>query len=176
MCPSSFYIPCFSIFLPTSHNFLIICLFFCPSDRCPCPGKPLKGQLTPTYSGFWQAQGPVYTTAGWSMSPSCLSCKGSKWAFKHFFSYLSQETVLGIFWQALFPPLSLPYTGVYFCFGFLLEVTRQFCISSPPKFSTSPVLHYMLIFIVSASITFTCFLSFTLQLSPPFIHIFYFSP
>lgn len=115
----------------TSHNFLTICLFFCPSDRCPCPGKPLKGQLNPTYSGFWQAQGPIYTIAGWSMSPSCLSCKGSKWAFKQFFSYLSQETVLGIFWQALFPPVSLPYTGVYFCFGFLLKSQSNFVFPHP---------------------------------------------
>lgn len=110
------------------------------------------------------------------MSPSCLSCKGSKWAFKQFFSYLSQETVLGMFWQALFPPLSLPYTGIYFCFGFLLEVTKQFCISSPPKFSISPILHYVLIFIVLASITFHLFLIFhTPAISPIYTH-FLFQP
>lgn len=34
-----------------------------------------------------------------------------------------------------------PYTGVYFCFGFLQEVTKLFCTSPPPTFSTVLILY-----------------------------------
>lgn len=66
--------------------------------------------------------------------------------FKHYFLISVKKQCLIYFGRHFFLLYFFPYyTGVYFCFSFLQEVTKLFCNSPPPTIPTTLILYYMLV-------------------------------
>lgn len=111
------------------------------------------------------------------MPPSCSAfCKGSKCAFKQCFLISVKKECLVCFGRHLFLLSVFPYTGVYFGFGFLLEVTKLFCTSPSPKVSTTLILYCVNFYCFSSHQFHFCLPTLTLQPSIPIYTHFLFQP